>query len=448
MRAIIVGAGEVGFHVADRLSKQGHEIVMVDLKPERLDYVQSHLDIGIVEGSGASPVVLEEAGVKQAELLVAVTSVDEVNLVTCMGSRGQPGMVKVARVSNPDFYTDDHRFHPSRFDVDVMISPEQELANDALRILQSTVATDIAVFAEGGLQVVAVPIPDDAPVTGKTLREVTAEIGDLPILTATIERDGSPIIPTGSTVLRPGDHAYIVATPSSVPVALKLCGQEQSTLKSAMIAGGSGEAYYLTKLLLQHGVQTTVIVSERKRAQEFAEKLERALVLNGDATDIELLELEGVGDVDAFVSLTDEDQHNIFSSLVAKHSGAKQVVTMVSRLEYVPLARRIGLDAAVSPRLSAANAIMGHIHRGSVTRISAFKDTSAEAISFAVSSASPLVGRPLAELDFPEGALVAAIARGSQVIVPRGRDSLEPGDDAVVFALPDAVAEVTKLFPT
>ena len=448
MRAIIVGAGEVGFHVAERLSKQGHEIVMVDLQPERLDYVQSHLDIAIVEGSGASPVVLDRAGVKNAELLLAVTSVDEVNLVTCMGSRGKPGMVKVARVSNPDFYADDHQFHPSRFDIDVMISPERELASDALRLLQSTVATDIAVFAGGELQVIAVPISETAPVAGKTLAEVTQRVGNLPMLTAAIERNGAPIIPRGSTKLLAGDHAYIVATAASVPLALKLCGQEQSTLKRAMIAGGSGEAFYLARLLLQHEVQATVIVDDRSRAQEFAEKLDRALVLNGDATDLELLELEGVGDVDAFVALTREDQKNIFAALVAKHAGAKQAVTMVSRLEYIPLARRIGLDAAVSPRLSAANAIMGYVHRGSVTRISSFKDTSAEAISFAVSAASPLVGKPLSEVSFPDGAIVAAISRGSRVIVPRGHDALEPGDDAVVFAVPGAMDRVTKLFPS
>jgi trk system potassium uptake protein TrkA len=191
-----------------------------------------------------------------------------------------------------------------------------------------------------------------------------------------------------------------------------------------------------------------LIVHDRHRAQELAERLHRALILNGDATDVELLEVEGVGDMDAFVALTDEDQTNILTALVAKHAGAKQVVTLLNKLEYVSLARAIGLGAAVSPRLSAANAILRQVRRGSVTRVATFKDTDAEAISFTVSAASPLVGQPLMETEFPEGTIVAAIIRGDTVIVPRGTDQLKTGDTAIVFALQTSVAPVTKLFPS
>jgi trk system potassium uptake protein TrkA len=448
MRAVVVGAGEVGYHVAERLSGEGHDVVVVDTEAERLEYVDSHLDVGVIEGSGASPAILRRAGIDKAELLVAVTSVDEVNLVCCMLARGKRGMVRVTRVSNPDFFAEAGRLHPRTFGVDVMINPERELALDTFRLLQSTVATDIAVFADGDLQVISLPVSEEAPIVNRTLADITREAGETPLLTAAIERDGTTIVPTGSTKILAGDQVYVVATPASVPRALTFCGHEPSTLKRVMVAGGSFEAYYLAQLLERHGVQAIMLVADRTQAQEFAEKLHKALILNGDATDVELLELEGVGDVDAFVALTDEDQSNILSSLVAKHAGAKQVVTLVNKIEYVSLARRIGLDAAVSPRLSAANAIMRHVRRGSVTRVATFKDTDAEAISFAVSSTSPVVGRSLAEIEFPEGTLVAAIERGDEVIVPRGRDFLKPGDIAIVFALPDAVAAVTKLFPS
>lgn len=447
MRAVVVGAGEVGFHVAERLSREGHEIVVVDMVPDRLEYVESHLDVGVVEGNGASPAVLDRAGIKKSELLVAVTSVDEVNLVCCTGARGAPGMIKVARVSNPDFYGSG-QLNAEYFGVDVLINPERELALDTFRLLQSTVATDIAVFAGGELQVISLPVAEHAGIVGKTLARIRGEVGEASLLAAAIERNGTAIVPTGSTVIEAGDQVYVVAKSDSVALALRLCGHEPTTLQRVMIAGGSVEAYHLTRLLTQHGVQVTVLVEDRARAQEFAEKLHRALVLNGDATDIELLELEGVGGVDAFAALTDEDQNNILSSLVAKHAGAKQVVTLVNKIDYIPLARRIGLDAAVSPRLSAANAIMGHVHRGSVTRISTFKDTAAEAISFSVSAVSPIVDRPLAEIDFPKGAIVAAVSRSGEIIVPRGTDVLRPGDTAIVFALPEAVAAVRKLFPT
>jgi trk system potassium uptake protein TrkA len=217
-----------------------------------------------------------------------------------------------------------------------------------------------------------------------------------------------------------------------------------------MIAGGSHEAYYLAQLLHQHRAQAIMLVKERDRAQELAEKLDHALVLNGDATDLELLELEGVGGVSAFVALTDHDEINILSALLAKHAGAKQVVTLVNRMDYMPLARLIGLETVVSPRLSAANAILRYVRRGSVTSVATFKDSEAEAIAFAVSPSSPLVGLRLADIDFPEGAIVAAIIREAEVeaIVPRGDDKLQAGDQAVVFALPEAVGPVTELFPT
>ena len=448
MSVVIVGAGEVGFHVAERLSGEGRQVVVVDASLDRLDWVQSHLDVGVIEGSGASPAVLERAGVGNATLFLAVTSDDEVNLVACMVAQGKPGMVKVARVSNPDFYTEAGRISPERFRVDVMINPERELALDTLQLLQSTVATDIAAFADGRLQLISLKVKADAPIMNRRLSEVTAEIGDTPLLTAAIERNGTTLVPDGSTIVQAGDQAYVVTTADAVPKALALCGHEHKELKRVMVAGGSTEAYYLAELLQQHNVHATLVVQDRRRAQELAEKLHKALILNGDATDVELLEVEGVGEMDAFVALTDEDQTNILSALVAKQAGAKQVVTLVNKIEYVSLARRIGLDAAVSPRLSAANAILRQVRRGSVTRVSTFKDTDAEAISFAVSSASPFVGHPLRETKFPTGAIVAAILRGDEVIVPRGSDELKVGDTAIIFALRGAEESVTKLFPS
>jgi trk system potassium uptake protein TrkA len=215
-----------------------------------------------------------------------------------------------------------------------------------------------------------------------------------------------------------------------------------------MITGGSTEAYYLSQMLQQHHLQTTLLIADRQRAQEMAEELDRVLVLHGDATDVELLELEGVGGTDGFVALTEHDETNILSSLVAKRAGARQVITLVNKRDYIPLARHIGLDAAVSPRLSAANAILRYVRRGSVTRVATFAGSDAEAISFEVTAASPLVGKSLAAAAFPTGSIVAAIVRGADVIVPRGTDDIAEGDTVIVFTLPEALQEVTELFPT
>lgn len=446
MRVVVVGVGEVGYHVADRLSQEGHDVVVVDMSANRLDYVHSHLDVATVEGSGASPAVLEKAGIADAGLLVAVSNVDEVNLVCCASAREHAKLVRIARVSNPDFYTERNQLEAGRFGVDVMINPERELALETLRLLQITVASDVAEFAGGAVQLLRLKVLEDAPVAGRQLVDIGKDVSAAPILTVGLERDGDMIVPRGTSVVHGGDYIYVAAAREALSRVLSLCGYEHSQLNRVMIAGGSHEAFYLARLLAQYRVQNILVVKERERAQELAEKLDRSLVLNADATDVELLELEGVGDVDAFVALTDEDETNILSSLVAKHAGAKQVVTLVNKVDYLPLAKRIGLDAAVSPRLSAANAILRHVRRGTVTRIATLKDSDAEAMSFKVSATSAIVGRPLQEVDFPDGAIVATIVRGNRVIVPRGRDAIQVGDTTIVFALPAAVKQVAELF--
>ncbi len=450
MRVIVVGAGEVGYHVAERLSTEKHDVVVVDVRPERLEYVQAHIDVAVIEGSGASPAVLEEAGINKAGLLTAVTSIDEVNLVCCMSVRGGKDLVKVARVSNPDFYADGAHLRPDLFGVDVMINPERELALETIRLLQATAATDVAVFAGGAVQLVGLQVTDDAPIAGKTFAEIGEEFGTRSLITVALKRGSDTIVPTGITTVFGRDHLYFTAASKSVTLGLELCGYGQTELHRVMVTGGSHEAYYLAQMLHQHRGQAIMLVKQRERAQELAEKLDNALILNGDATDVELLELEGVGGVDAFVAFTEDDETNILSALLAKHAGARQVVTLVNRTDYTPLATRIGLDTIVSPRLSAANAILRYVRRGSVTSVATFKEIDAEAIAFHVAKTSPLVGRPLADARFPKGSIVAAIVRGGtgEALVPRGSDFLEVGDTAIVFALPEAVAPATELFPS
>ncbi len=448
MRIIIVGAGEVGYHVAERLSKERHDVVVVDVDRDRLDYVESHLDVAVVEGSGVNATVLEQAGIDDASLLIAVTSVDEVNLVCCMSVPARGDLVKVARVSNPDFYSDGEALAPSRFGVNVLINPERELAMEAFRLLQSTAATDLAVFAGGAVQLIGLTILEGAPADGHTLREVAANVGRRTLLAVALERGGETIIPDGDTMIRAGDHIYAVAAAHEIPTALEQCGYARAKLRRVMIAGHSREAFYLARLLEQHGVQGTVLISEPEPAREFAERLERTLILQGDATDVELMEFEGAGETDAFVAFTDEDEENIISSLVARDLGVKQIITLVNRTDYLPLSRRIGLETAVSPRISAANAILRYVRRGSVNRVAVFKESDAEVISFRVAADSPLARRPIEEVDFPDHAILAAVVRKEQVLVPRGGDVLAPGDEAIVFALADAVSDVSALFPS
>ncbi len=450
MRAIIIGAGEVGYYVADRLSNEQHDVVVVDVDSDRLAYVETHLDVAVLEGSGANQSVLQEAGIDGAGLLVAVTSVDEVNLVCAMSAREHKNLLRVARVSNPDFYENGEALDPGRFGVDLLINPERELAAETFRLIQSSAASDLQFFANDAVALVGVVVQEGSFTDGKSLAEIGDTVGLARQLVVAVQRDGETIVPEGDTRLQAGDLAYVTTARSEVFNVLKLAGHERSSLRRVMLAGSSLEAYYLAKILEEHDVQTTLLVSDPDRAHELAEKLEKTLILKGDPTEVELLEFEGVAEVDSFVALTDEDDKNIISSLVARDLGARQVITLVNKTDYLPLARHIGLDAAVSPRISAANAVLRYVRRGSITRVAALKDCNAEMISFIVAADAPVANQRLADIDFPDDSLVAAIVResGRKMRIPRGADILRPGDEAIVFALGHSVPDVTKLFPS
>lgn len=448
MRILIVGAGEVGYHVADRLSKEQHDVVVIDVDRDRLDYVESHLDVAVLEGSGVNSAVLESGGIGQAGLLLAVTSIDEVNLVCCMSVTPRAGLTKVARVSNPDFYREGDAAGPSRFGVDLLINPERELALETFRLLESTAATDLTLFAGGAVQLIGLTVLKGAAVAGRSLREIGRKVGRRSLLTVAVEREGQILIPNGDTVIQAQDHIYVIASDEEIPRAMELCGYSPSTLKRVMIAGCSREAFYLAELLEQHGIEGTVLIADPEMAQEFAVRLERTLILRGDPTDVELLEFEGVGETDAFVAFTEEDEMNIISSLVSRDLGVKQVITLLNRTDYLPLARRIGLETAVSPRIAAANAILQHVRRGSVQNVAVFKDSDAEVIDFVVSYDNPLIGKRLKDVELPPHSILAAIVRDGAMIVPRGGETLEAGDEAIVFALAEAVPGVSGLFPS
>ena len=290
MRILIVGAGEVGYHVAERLAKEHHDVVVIDVDRDRLDYVESHLDVAVVEGSGVNLTVLESAGVGQAGMLLAVTSVDEVNLVCCMSVPPRRGLTKVARVSNPDFYRGGEALRPSRFGVDLLINPERELALETFALLESTAATDLTLFAGGAVQLIGLTVLEGAPVDGETLREIGRKVGRRSLLAVAIERDGETMIPDGDTVIQAFDHVYAIAAEDEITRAMELCGYSPTKLTRVMIAGHSREAFYLAKLLEQHGIEGTVLIADPEMAHEFAVRLERTLILRGDATDVELLE--------------------------------------------------------------------------------------------------------------------------------------------------------------
>lgn len=446
MRIVIVGAGAVGLHLARRLSEEGHDVTLVDREPDRSAAAQDELDILTVTGNGASLPVLEKAGAKDADLLIAVTSIDEVNLLSCLVARQLGVRVRVARVSNPEYFARENTLSPEELGVTLMINPERECALETFQLLQSEAAKETAFFADGKVQLIRIEVQPDAPVIGRRLVDISRDIRDRRFITAAITRDGKTIIPRGEDTIEAGDEIYVIGQAQQMSRVYKLAGYGGYRLERVMIAGGGRVAEHLARLLETHGIAVVLIEAERERCVELGERLRRTLVLHGDATDTELLETEGIEAADGFVALTGYDDTNMLSSLLAKTHGVKKIVAMIQKLEYIPLVNRVGIDAAVSPRLSTANAILRYVRRGRVVAVASMRGIEAEAIEFNVPAKSAVVDRPLAQVEFPDGSLVGAVIRDDEVLVPTGRDALHTGDKVIVFALPDAVAALEKLF--
>jgi trk system potassium uptake protein TrkA len=447
MRILIVGAGAVGFQLAEHLSEEGrHDIVLVDQDPQRLEYAQEQLDIMTVAGNGASLAVLEQAGIAKTDLLAAVTNVDEVNLVACMSAAPYDLKVKVARVSNPDYFLDVSRLRSAQQGVDVMINPELECARETYQLLQSEAATEIAFFAGGRVEVIGLRVQENAEVVGKTLAEMATAIKGRRFLTAAIHRGDQTIVPSGDDRFEAGDEVYIIGDPKQMPQVLELAGYREFRLQRVMIAGGSRTGVYLARMLEEQGVEVTIIEADRSKAAKLAETLEKTLILHGNATDMELLEMEGVSDLDGFVVLTGNDDTNMLASLLAKEKGVRKVVSLINKIEYIDLVDKVGIDAAVSPRLSAVNTILRYVRRGTVTGVAALRGVDAEVIEFEVEPGSRVAGKTLAEIKFPKDSRVGLITRGTEVIVPLGGAILTGGDRVTVLARPDAVQAVEKLF--
>jgi len=443
---MILGAGDVGFHLAQQLARENHDVVVVEQDRERARLIEDNMDALVIEGNGAAISVLERAGIAKTDLLLAVTSQDEINLMACLSAAQYEVPKRIARVSKPDYYDHTGILPPERLGVHLMINPERECALETYQLLQSSAAAEFAQFEGGLVQLIGVRVQPDAPVAGKRLLEMGDDAGRVRALIVALERGAQTIIPHGQTRVEPGDLAYILGEPAHLPEALSLAGYDRFKLRRVIIAGGSREAWFLAHLLEEHKIGCTILESDRRRAVTLAESLQRSLILHGDATDLELLEMEAVGEADGFVAYTGNDETNLLSCLLAKNLGARRVISLIDRFDYIPLVSRVGVDAAVSPRMAAVNAILSHVRRGSVLAVARLKGTRAEGIEFNVLPHFRYAGLPLAQVRLPSGSLVGAIVRGDRVIIPRGEDSIQTGDRVIVVALPEALRELEAIF--
>jgi trk system potassium uptake protein TrkA len=330
--------------------------------------------------------------------------------------------------------------------INLMINPERECARETLELLRSEVATDVASFADGRVRMIGLKVREGARIAGKSLRTLAAELPQHHYATAAIQRGEQTILPRGDDTIEAGDHIYLLSPDGETDDIPQLTGYEPFTLQRVMIAGGSQEGLHIAELLEQIGVEATIIERDRKRCLVLAEALPKALVLNGDATDLELLEMEGVAGMDAFVASTGNDDTNLLISLLAKTVGARKVVALIDDFSYLQLIPRLDIDASVSPRLSTVNAILRDVRGERITGVATLKGIDAEAIEFEVAEGSKIICSRLDEVHFPPGGRLGILVRGEEVIVPQADTEVCAGDIAVVFALPTCIHDIEKLF--
>ena len=445
MKIIIIGAGEVGFNIAQRLSEENHDVVVIEKDPNKIRHIQNVIDVQAILGSGTNASTLGEAGIKESDIIVAATDSDEVNLIACFYAQYLTDYItKIARVRNPDYMEHREIFNQDFLNIDLLINPESEMVASMLRLTEVPVASEVIDFVDGRIKLIGITIKDDSPLVGRKLSSFT----DLEhiILIGVIVRGEEVIIPKGQDTIQANDLIYCVTRREEVPNIFRLLNLREEGLSRIMIVGGGETGLALATSLDTTTINTKIIERDGQRCLELAEKLENVVVLNGDGTDRELLMEENVADVDIMVAVTGDEENNVLISLLGKALGAKKTVTRIGKLSYIPLVSAIGIDTVVSPRLSVIRAILQYIRKGKVICVAPLKGEGAEAIEFEALETSDIVNTPLSKVKFPKEAIVGAIVRGEEVIIPRGHNVIKPHDHLIIFALKGAIPKLEKLF--
>ncbi|WP_319544063.1 Trk system potassium transporter TrkA [uncultured Pseudodesulfovibrio sp.] len=450
MRVIIIGAGEVGFHISQRLAGENKEVVVIDTSDEALRKIAETSDVQTIRGSGSSPKILEEAGIGKAEIFLAVTDSDEINLIACFfANLLNPNVTKLARIRS-EMYTDyKHLLTEQGAEITKIINPDEEVVNSVLRLMSVPGAVEINEFANGKIRLIGVNLPEGSPLIGSKLYNLREKISEeLGIVIAALVRDGELIIPSGLDVIEKDDLVYFVCDIRDQDEIMRQLGIFADPVRKVMIIGGGNIGFRLAKALDNKYYHTRLLEKRQKRCEYLSEHLDRPIVLMGDSTDQEILREENIQDMDMVIAVTGDEETNILSCLLAKNLGAKSTVTRVNNFGYMPLIEPIGIDYVVCPRQSAINTLLHFIRRGKIISSVSIKGEAAEALEAVAQEDSPIVGKEVKDLGFPRGCLVLCFQRGDDVVIPRGDTVVEPNDRLIIISTRQNIPKVEKVLTT
>ncbi len=432
-RVIVIGAGEVGFRIAQRLSTESRQVVVVDLSADKLAFVHNALDVQVLQGSGANPATLAQAGIDSAGIVLAVTDSDEVNLLACLiANRLNPEALKLARVRDEEYAHVEGLLAPDCLNISALINPDVEVVASIERMLRLPRAVDFAEFGSGRIKVVAVQV-QDGPLPEKPLTQFPSIAQDHGLRVAGILRGERLVLPGGQDCIHTGDVVYFVCREESLDTVFRITNATTAPARRVLIAGGGNLGLKLALRLEESGCQIKLMEKNAVRCGFLADKLQYVTVLHGDATDRDFMREENAGSMDMVVALTGDEETNVLICLLAKALGARKSITRMNKGGYLPIVRAIGIELSVNPRLAATNSIIRFIRRGMVLSTLSTQDEQVEMLEAVVQQGSRLAGKPLRDLSFPASANLLAILRGDEVIIPKGDTIPLPHDRVLVI---------------
>jgi trk system potassium uptake protein TrkA len=449
MKIIILGAGQVGANLAASLVAENNDITVIDLDAARLALLQDRFDLRTVRGHAAHPTVLKQAGAEDADMLVAVTQSDETNLVACRIASSLFNVpTRIARIRSNDFLGLDAGYLAEHFGVDDVISPEQEVTDTLRRLIEHPEALQVLDFADGKVRLIAVRAYHGGPLVGHELQDIKRHIPDIECRIPAIYRRDRGIVPQGITVIEPGDEVFFLARKQDITAVTRELRRMERPVKKVMIAGGGNIGRRLAASI-ERDYDVKIIDHNKATSNLLAEQLHQSLVLQGDATDEELLEQENIEAMDVFCALTNDDEDNIMSALLAKRMGAHRVIALINRSAYVDLVQGGEIDIAISPAQATVGPLLSKIRRGDMIAVHALRRGAAEVLEVAVhgdAKTSRVVGRRIEAIDLPDGAAIAAIIRNGDVMFAHHDTLIEAEDHLIVFVLNKRIiAKVEKL---
>jgi trk system potassium uptake protein TrkA len=445
MNIIIAGDGEVGLHLAESLVNSNHNITIVDPNEELLKMIEAHADLMTIQGDSTSIGVLQRASVRKADLVVAVVHDEHINLMTCILAKKLGAKKVIARVNTMENLSVENRQIYQELGIDALISPEDIAAQEIISLLKQTAATEVFDFSDGMLQLFMIKLEAQAPVVNKTLNDIAAQYKNLDFRAVAVHRNRQTFIPRGEDSFEANDLAYVITKPEAIHHLLKLGGKVQHDIHNVMIVGG-GRVGRITAKWLEKEMNIKMIEKDKDRCMFLTDYLEDTLIVNGDARNIQMLEDEDISRMDAFIAVTNNTETNILTCLHARNNGVKKTIALVENIDYIDISQNIGIDTIINKKLIAASYMVRYTMGAEVTSLKCLSGIDADALELIARSGSVVTRKPIKKLSIPDGAIIGGIVRADKAYIATSDFQILEGDKVVVFALPEALHKVEKLF--